>query len=304
MIDVSKVSSLELLHQHDRLAPNLNGNEILARTINSMKKIKMLKIHSMHISLAFLKGLNHDILNQLTSFDFNSHPKIISIDAVNYLTTYCRNSLTVLNMRADSDYVPAHFRSILKKCTSLQEFSIYCGSGGWFYYVTNRYKVVGRRCHCVISRVPIQSRAQLESLVDLIKSSQIRIFDLCEAPGFTVYDFKEVLCNRSDVEVIMLSNLFTPLTYEVLCSILQTCPNLKDLGIWDSLHNTTSKQIQLAFTNTPKKLTHLQIEDNIILTTKAANAILLANPQIVEFRFRDCPLVETNLLVRESKSTQ
>ncbi len=153
--------------------------------------------------------------------------------------------------------------------------------------------------HCIIGCAYSQTRTQLKSLTDLIKSFQIRVLNLAAVSKFTVDDYREVLYYRTDLREVILPGLL--ISHEMLGDMLRTSTNLSKICMWcSSQGGMTNEQIEHLFTTTSNNLASLSIQFHPTLTTEAVNAILLANPQIVEFSFDRCPLVDTCQLARRN----
>ncbi len=190
----------------------------------------------------------------------------------------------------------------LEKCTFIQEFSLYYDGSSEYITYTKEHWDVYRQFNFDFSWSHLLSTECVSSLINLIKSLRISHLKLWEICGFTISDFKEVLCNRLDLNrasfFLLLNSSFT---CEVLIDMLETSLNISEIYLWNNYtHIITCAEMQMIFTSIPNKLTSLFIFHHLTLTTDAVNSILLANTHIINFEFGYCPLVETDKLVRKS----
>ncbi len=188
----------------------------------------------------------------------------------------------------------------MEKCTLLEMLYIYDKLHGNIQY-KKHYEGVKARGYLSFTCSYVLSRAQIGSLINLIKSQHICMLELWEVPGFTVADYKAILCQDTNYSSIMLRQLSTSLTFDIMREMLRMNPNLTELKIRNSLYDMTGDQIQSVFTSKFNKISKLQIRQHYTLTTQAVNSILLANMQLKNFNFEMCPHVEERKLVRKSK---
>ncbi len=326
---------------HDIHYDGVNANDILQQMINSMPRITSLSIVRVRrISFRFILGVNKNKLNQLTSLKYISVFDQVTCESIDYITKNCVNIVSMdlgfydkqvenpdnkflslllrkklqiqyleiypildvaeflrqvmifiprikslviksTNTQTESPSAFDEFRVFLEKCTFTEKLSI-----EYAPHVNIRYQRNNKHHNCPYefryngTSEYTLPRVQVNSLTKLIKSLHISLLELWAVNGLSETDYLAILCERTDLKVILVSG-------RSMC---------------ESLQYLTTIQLQSALYGVASKLPSLTIIFHPTITTDSVNAILLTNPQLINYYFFECPRVDSNKLIRASEN--